>query len=336
MQAIVVTAHGGPEVLAVRDVPDPVPTPGSVLIRVESAGVNFSDVMRRRGSVYPFPTAFPWTPGSEVAGTVEAVGAGVDWPAIGSPVVALVGADGSGGYAQFAVADARQVFPLPAGLTPDAAAGLTVAGVSARLMLVDVAGVRPGETVLVEGAAGGVGRFAVQTARALGARVIGAAGSPERRAAALAAGADEVVDYTREGWADEVLALTGGRGADVVLHVAGGSTFTGALSALAPFGRLVVAGTADGTLLTLGEAQVRSLFYDPARNQSLLSFNLGLFFGLRPEAAGRALGELLGDVAAGRVVPAVGTVLPLSQAAQAHGLLEHRSTPGRIVLSPWS
>ncbi len=335
MTLVRIDRFGGPEVLAVHRAEVPHPGPGQILVRVEAAGVNFADVMRRRQDPYPFPTLLPFTPGGEVAGVVEALGEGVSGPPVGTAVFALVGNDGSGGYAQYAVADARQVIPVPPGLGTDAAAGIVVAGATAMLVLTEVGNVQRGQTVLVEGAGGGVGGFAVQIARILGATVIGAASTPARREAALAAGADHVVDYTRPGWQEAVRDVTSGRGVDLVVQVGGDATIREAIAALAPFGRIVVVGMPGGRPLTLDAATVRSFFYDPALNQSLHAFNVGLFFGLRPEAAVRALTTLVGHVAAGEVTVPVGTVLALEEAAQAHRLLEARQTTGKIVLRPW-
>jgi NADPH:quinone reductase-like Zn-dependent oxidoreductase len=327
---------GGPEELTVvRTAPVPRPGPGQILLRVDAAGVNFADVMRRRNDPYPFPTTLPFTPGGEVAGTVEALGDGVEGPPIGTPVFALVGHDGSTGYAQFAVADAQQVIPIPPGLSADEAAGIVVAGSTAVLTLTEVGGLQPGQTVLVEGAGGGVGRYAVQVAKLLGGTVVGAASTAARREAALADGADHVVDYTRPGWEDQVRAVTGGHGVDLALQVGGDDTFHQVLAALAPFGRIVVVGVPGGRQLSLDAATVNRFFHDPALNQSLHAFNVGLFFGLRPRAAVAALTTLIGYVASGRVTVPVGTVLPLEQAADAHRLLETRAATGKIILKPW-
>lgn len=316
--------------------PVPEPGPGQILVRVESAGVNFSDVMHRRNDPYPFPTVLPFTPGGEVAGTVEALGDGVQGPPVGTPVFSLVGDGGDGGYAQFAVANAPQVIPVPPGVSSDEAAAIVVAGATAMLALTDVGGLQAGQTVLIEGAAGGVGSYAVQIAKLLGATVIGAAGTAARREAALASGADHVVDYTQPGWDDAVHELTGGQGADLVLQLGGDDTIQQAIAALAPFGRIVVLGFPGLRPLTLDAATSTSFFHVQAHNQSLLSFNVGTFFLLRPEAAVRALTTLIGYVATGQVKVPVGTVLPLERAADAHRLIENREATGKIVLKPWS
>lgn len=337
MQAIRAKSFGTPDVLVIEEVPVPRPGPGQVLIRVESAGVNFSDVKRRRNDPYPFPTTLPYTPGGEVAGTVEALGEGVEGPSVGTPVFALVGEDGSTGYAQFAVANAPGVIPIPPGLSADVASGLVIAGSTAVLILKEAARLRTGETVLVQGAAGGVGSYAVQVAKLLGAgTVIGAAGSPGKREAVLALGADHAVDYTKADWPDRVLELTGGRGVDVVLEMAGGAAFERSLLCLAPFGRAVVYGSTSGEPLRMGPKTIQTLFYDPSPNQAIAAFNLGLWFGLRPEAAVGALQTLIGYVASGQVEVPIGHVLPLRRAAEAHRMLEERRTTGKIVLKPWA
>lgn len=326
---------GGPDVLLLEQAPTPSPGPGQILVEVESAAVNFADVTRRRNDPYPFPTALPFTPGSEVAGVVEALGPGVDGPPVGTRIFALVGGDGSTGYAQYALADAPQAIPTPPGLSSDEAAGIVVAGAAAMLMLTAVAAVQPDETVLIQGAGGGVGGYAVQIAKLLGTTVIGTASTAGRRDAALAAGADHVVDPTQPGWTDDVRSLTAGIGVDTVLDISGGEVSRTSLGVLAPFGRFVVGGMASGEPIRLDDTALREVFYAPALNQSLRAFNLGLYFGLRPQAAVTALQTLIGHVAAGRVKVNVGHVLPLSEAADAHRLLESRASTGKIVLKPW-
>lgn len=257
-------------------------------------------------------------------------------PPIGSRVFALVGHDGSSGYAQYALAPAAQTIPIPPGLTIDQACALVVAGLTALLILRDVSGLQPGERVLVPAAAGGVGSYAIQLAKLFGAGcVIGAAGTPERWAAVLAAGADAVVDYTQPDWPALVREYTAGHGADVILEMNGGKLFTESLASLAPFGRMVVYGMAGRTPLTFDDAAILRFFYNPALNQSLHVFNLGLWFGMRPQAGGAALGELIGLAASGKLKVQIGHVLPLSRAADAHRMIEARATTGKVILHPW-
>jgi NADPH:quinone reductase len=335
MKAIQMTEQGGPEVLRLADLPDPEPGPGQVLIRVSAAAVNFSDVMRRRGDVYPVSTPSPFVPGAEVAGTVVAVGDGVTGLPAGTPVFGTVGADASGGYAELALAYAPAVIPIPAGLDPDAAAGIVVAGLAATVILADVAKVAEGETVFIPAAAGGVGSYAVQIARLLGAgTVITAASTKVKREAALALGADQAVDYTADGWASEVLGLTGMRGVDVALEMSGPGRLAQTLGILAPFARLVVYGAVSGTVEGLDPSALQPLLYDPAPSQTLTGFNLGIWFEHRPQEAVASLGRLVAWIAEGKLATPAVQALPLADAAQAHRLLETGATTGKLVLKP--
>lgn len=335
MYAVQIDRHGDPDVLTYREVPQPVAGPGQILIRVESASVNWSDTMRRRNDPYPFDTHLPFIPGGEVAGTVEALGDGVEGPPVGTPVFALVGGDGSTGYAQYSVADAAMVVPRPDGVSADEAAAIMIAGGTAMLIVRHVGRLSAGESILVEGAGGGVGTYAIQIAKHLGAGlVIGAASSDERRAHAIAMGADHVVDSTAPDWSDEVRDLAG-PGVDVVLETVGGTTTNRAFSTLAPFGRMVVYGYASGVPGALTPEEQHALFYRPVLNQTVTGFNVGLYFGLRPEIAVQALTDVIGLVASKTIRVPIGATLPLESAAEAHRLLESRSVAGKVVLRPW-
>ncbi len=335
MKAIQIHQFGSPDVLQYETLAMPQPAPGEIVIRVESASVNYSDILRRSNAVYPFPTPLPFVPGSEVAGTVAALGDGVQGPAVGTPVFGLAG-NGHNGYAQYVATPAVQVIPILPGVTMDEAAALPVAGTTALLLLRESAGIQPGETVLIPGAAGGVGSYAVQLAKLLGAgKVIAATGSRGKFESASALGADAAVDYSTPAWVDEVRALTAGRGVDVMLEMNGGALFAQSLRALAPFGRVVVYGMASRQPLDFDPASILQFFYDPSLNQSIHVFNLGLWFGMRPEAAGKAMGDFIGYVASGAVKVPVTTVLPLSCAADAHRMIEARATTGKIILKPW-
>lgn len=334
MRAIQLSTHGGPEVLSLVDLPDPEPGPGQILIDVRAAGVNFSDTLRRRDLPYPFPTPLPFVPGGEVAGVVAALGEGVDGPPVGTPVFALVGEDGRGGYAELALAAAHLVIPRPPSVSEDEAASIMVAGGTAAVLLRLGARMVEGDTVLVEAAGGGVGSFAVQLAKAFGAgRVIGAASGPERRSLALGLGADEVIDYGVSGWEQQVRDLAPA-GVDVALQTTGAATMSGMLSCLAPFGRMVVYGYASGETGALRAEDQRALFYAPALNCSVSGFNIGAWFALRPEAAVPVLEELIGLVAQRRVEPQIGAVMALEDAAEAHRLLEGREVVGKVILRP--
>ena len=335
MKVVQVYRYGPPEVLEYTTAPDPQPGPGQILIKVESASVNYTDVLRRSNASYPFPNPLPFIPGTEVAGVIEALGEGVKEPPVGTPVFALIGADGQG-YAQYALANAAQVIPIPPGLSPDEASAIGVAGLTAMLVLKEEVRLQPGETVLIQAAGGGVGSYAVQIAKLLGAaKIIGAASSAAKRELARHLGADHVVDYTEADWPEQVRELTAGRGVDVVLEMSGGEVFGQSLSCLAPFGRVVVYGMAKREPLQFDRETVLKFFYAPGLNQSLHVFGLAWWFGQRPEITTKTFQDLVGLVASGQIKVQIGQTLPLSRAAQAHRLLEERSTPGKLILKPW-
>ena len=335
MDIIRIHAHGASDNLVLEDAPIPSPGPGEVLVKVHSAAVNWSDTMRRRNDVYPFPSPLPFTPGGEVAGLVEALGHGVEGPPPGTPVFGLAGPDGSTGYAQYAVCDAQRVVPIPPGVDEDVAATALVAGVTSLLMLEQTGRLQPGESVLVPAAAGGVGSYAVQVAKLLGAgSVIGLASTPGKREAALALGADVALDPAAD-WVEQVRASTGGKGVDVALEATGAAMLESTLTTLAPFGRCVVYGYASRQPATMSAAATEHLLYAPALNQSLHGFNVGAYFALAPHLAGPSIGRLLGWLADGSIRVPLAQRLPLSQAAHAHDLLESRAVQGKIVLKPW-
>ncbi|MBX2800091.1 MAG: zinc-binding dehydrogenase [Myxococcales bacterium] len=335
MWAVRAETFGAPEVLRPARVAVPEPGPGQVLIRVEAAAVNYSDVMRRRASPYPFPTSLPYTPGGEVAGTVEALGEGVSGLDEGMPVFAVVGEGGESGYAQFALARAASTTPLPPGMDPHVACGLLVAGATAVLLLTDASRLQAEESVLVQAAAGGVGSLAVQIAKAMGAgTVVAAASTPAKRRLALQLGADHTLDYTRPDWPQQLAQQLPG-GVDVILDMVGGASLEQSLGCLAPFGRVVVYGSASPEPRSLSQGALGRWLSDPALGQTVSSFNLGAVFAHRPERAGRAIGTLMELIGSGQVTPRIGHVLPLSRAAEAHALLEERRSSGKIVLRPW-
>lgn len=336
MHAIQMSTFGGPDVLKLVEIEQPIAGAGQILIRVESAAVNFADIMRRRNDAYPFPTALPFIPGSEVAGTVETLGDGVEGPPVGTPVFAVVGSDGSSGYAEFALAEAQQVIPIPDAVSADQAAGIVIAGTTAMLILTDKSALQPGESVLIGGAGGGVGTLAIQIAKSLGAgTTIGLASSDQKRRAALDAGADHVVNPTQDGWETTAREQAGGAGVDVVLEMSGGDVFAKGLSILAPFGRFVVYGVASGKPGVFNEAAQHHFFYTPSMNQSIHVFNIGLYFGRQPLVAVEAMTNLIELIASHRVTVQIGETLPLAEAAEAHRRVEGRSTTGKVILKPW-
>jgi NADPH2:quinone reductase len=323
MHAVEVRAYGDPSVLEWRERPDPAPGPGEVAIRVTQTGVNFADTQARRGT-YHGGQQPPFVPGLDCVGTIVALGAGVDGFELGQRVAAFPPA---GSYAQIVVVPVVTTYPLHPAIPDDDAASLLML-VTAYNVLSFAGRIAPGESVLVHAAAGGVGSTAVQIARALGAGTIfGTVGSEEKRAVALAAGADVVINYRNEDFARGVLDATGGRGVDLILDSVAGEVFTAGLTALAPFGRLVVYGMASGTPGTVRTNELHS------SNRAVVGYSSGSYRKLRPEALRPAAEASLHLVAEGKVHVVIGARFPLREAAEAHGLVESRGGHGKVLLT---
>ena len=324
MKAIVAEELGEPEVLRYVDVERPAPRGWEVLIEVEAAGINYADTMRRRDK-YLTRQRFPFTPGSEVAGTVVEVGEGVENASEGDRVVSLID---SGGYADFAVAPAASLIPVPQNLGFDEAAAVPLQGLTAYHVIKTSGALKPGESVLVHAAAGGVGSLAVQMAKLLGAgRVIATAGSPEKLDLALSLGADVLIDYTEEDWPERVLEATDGEGADVILEMVGADFPEKNLRCLATFGRMVVFGAASGDRGSLVPGALMN------GCQSVVGFWL-VPITQRPDLLVPSLEEVLGWIASGDLTLTIGAKYPLEKAAEAHADLEGRKTTGKLILNP--
>ncbi|MFI5912321.1 NADPH:quinone oxidoreductase family protein [Dactylosporangium sp. NPDC051541] len=314
MRAIQCVRFGGPEVLRVVDAPEPVGD--GLLVEVSAAGVNFADTSRIAGRYQPTPP-LPFIPGTEVVGRT----------ADGRRVLAHTFA--GGGFAERAVVAAGAAATVPDEVTDTQALALLVQGLTAWHVLRSSARLAPGETVVVNAAAGGVGSLAVQLARSFGAgRVIAAASTPERRALALSLGADAAVDGAPDGYADRVRAANDGRPVNVVLESIGGRVFTDGLDVLAPFGRLVTFGNASREgrpALDPGELA--------DRNRTVAGFWLRPALEV-PGAYAEPLRELFTLTAAGALRPLVGAEYPLAEAARAFTDLIERRTTGKVVLRP--
>ncbi|GAA1524216.1 zinc-binding dehydrogenase [Dactylosporangium maewongense] len=315
MRAIRCDRFGGPEVLSLTDVPDPEPGPGQLLVDVSAAGVNYADTYRTLGT-YSGGQTLPFIPGTEVVGRTTG----------GRRVAALTFA--GGGYAERAVVSTVDAVDVPDAVADGAALALLVQGLTAWHLLHGSAALRPGETVVVNAAAGGVGTLAVQLARHLGAgRIIAAASSPAKRDLAVSLGADTAVDSDPGGYPARVLAANGGAPVDVVLESTGGPAFTAALEVLAPLGRLVTYGDSS----RLGRPPVDpSLLAD--RSVAVAGFWLRPVL-TRPDAFAGPLGQLLGLTASGVLRPQVGPAYPLQDARRAHEDLLARRTTGKLVLT---
>ena len=320
MRAIRVHEHGGADAMRVDTIPVPRPGPGEALVRLEAAGVNFIDVYKRTG-LYKIP--LPSTLGEEGAGTVAAVGEGVADVREGDRV-AWAGAMGA--YAEYAVVPAAKLVPLPAGVDATLGAAVMLQGMTAHYLAASTYPLREGDRCLVHAAAGGVGLLLVQIARRRGAHVIATAGSDEKAELARAAGADEVIVYTRDDFAAETKRLTGGRGLQVIYDSVGKTTFLAGVDLLAPRGMMVLFGQSSGPVEPVDPQllnQKGSLF--------LTRPTLGHYVATRDELLWRA-GELFAWIAAGELSVRVGAEFPLAAAAEAHRALESRRTTGKVLL----
>lgn len=314
--------YGGPEVLQIEETPTPTPGPDQVLIRAEAIGVNFVTTKVRRNQM-PWPSELPASPMGDVVGRVEALGPGVATVVTGDRVAAAVMRNA---YADYVVADAAGLVPLPAGLDP-ALASVLASPAQVALSVIWSARLREGETVLVHAAAGAIGHLALQLARIHGAgTVIGTARSQAKLDFARAHGADVAVDYSAEGWPDRVRDATRGRGVDVVLDSVGGTFTEQGIDLLAPFGRLVIYGQASGT------PQVPALKLFGLK--SVIGSGWETWVTERPDQVRQGLAELIGHAAEGRLRSTLHVALPLAEAAKAHAIIEAREQMGRVLLIP--
>lgn len=301
MRAALLREVDGPFELG--DMPEPV-VDGKVLVRVRAAGINFADIMVRRGQ-YPQMPELPAVIGSEIAGELED----------GTRVMAIT--SGGGGYAELAAVERAQVVPLPDHASFAEGASFLLTFLTAHIPLTRQVRIRPGSVVLVYAAAGGVGSAAIQVARTLGARVIAAAGSAEKLDVCRSLGADEAFVY------DE---LPEDIGADVIVDPVGGQLFASSFARLRPLGTVIAIGSAAGAWPQIEPARL------VGRNVGLAGFYLGRLLRLDPELVGEAVGELLGLWHAGALKPLVGAEFPLDEVEAAHALVESRQSVGKVVL----
>ncbi|MDE2369446.1 MAG: NAD(P)H-quinone oxidoreductase [Burkholderiales bacterium] len=327
MRAIEISAPGGPEVLRPCERPTPEPKTGELLIAVQASGVNRPDVLQRKG-LYPMPPGVSDLPGLEIAGTVAA-GAPADLAAaglaIGDACCALVA---GGGYAEYCVAPAGQCLPVPAGLSMVEAASLPETYFTVWQNVFEIAKLRAGETLLVQGGSSGIGVTAIQLAKALGSRVIVTAGSDEKCAACVALGADHAINYKTQEFAAEVKRLTGGRGADVVLDMVAGPYLGREIDCVAEDGRIAIIAVQGGVAAQIDVGLVlrkRVAITGSTLRPRSVEYKTALARQLKAQAW-----PLLES---GRVRPVIHQVYPAPQAAAAHALMESSTHVGKIVLS---
>jgi NADPH:quinone reductase-like Zn-dependent oxidoreductase len=344
MAAVVLREHGGPEVLRLEQVDAPEPGPGEVRVAVKACGVNHLDIWVRKGGP-AFRLEYPHRLGCDVAGVIDALGPGVDGDGVevGARTVVnpgiscghcaaclkgrdnlcrryrILGENTQGGYGQYVVVPRQNLAPYPGELSFEDASAAILPFLTAWQMLVVKARVRPGQTVLIQGAGSGVGVAGTQIAKLFGARVIATAGTDAKLARARELGADDVINYREADFVKQVKALTGKRGVDVVFEHVGGDTFADSIKATANGGRIVTCGATSAFASTI---DLRHVFF---RQIEILGSTM---------ASKGDLLELLPHVAVGRLVPVVDRVLPLAEAAAAHRALEAREVFGKIVLVP--
>jgi NADPH:quinone reductase len=323
MTAIEITEPGGPEKLRPTQRPVPQPAPGEVLIQVAAAGVNRTDCLQRQGS-YPPPPGASDIPGLEIAGTLVALGAGVDEWRIGDPVCALLT---GGGYAEYCVAPAPQCLPIPTGLNMQQAAALPETFFTVWSNVFDRARLQPGETLLVHGGASGIGTTAIQLAKALGSRVFTTVGGSEKVQPCLDLGAERAIDYREEDFVQVIKDVTRNRGVDVILDMVGGDYVQRNLSALAVEGRLVFIAFLRGAKVELNLAPVM---------MKRLTIT-GSTLRARPVADKAPIAQALRETVwplleNGAIRPLIDRVFPLTEAAAAHALMESNRHVGKLLL----
>ena len=324
MKAALCKSLDGPQAIAIEDLPEPRAGRGEALVRVTAAALNFFDTLITRGK-YQHKPELPFSPAGEIAGVVEAVGEGVAGVAPGDRVAAYLG---WGGAREQVAVRADALVPIPAGVSDEVAAGVSITYGTAIHGLHDRGRLRPGETVAVLGAAGGAGLAALEIAKLMGARVIAVASTPEKLEVARAHGADELVDYARGDLKDRLRASTEGRGVDVIYDCVGGEFAEPALRAMAWQGRFLVVGFAAGeipkiplNLLLLKGCEAVGVFWGEAVE--------------RDPAGHRAnMMKVLGWVAEGRLKPRIHATYPLDRIAEAIGVLERREATGKVIVTP--
>jgi NADPH:quinone reductase-like Zn-dependent oxidoreductase len=338
MKQVWITRVGGPEVLELREAPDPHAGPGQVRVRVHAAGINFADVLARMG-LYPDAPKLPAVVGYDIAGTVDEVGSGVTQFSVGDRVLGITQ---FGGYSDCVVVPAGQLSPIPGHLSFEQAAAIPVNYATAWIMLVWLGNVRPGERVLVHAAAGGVGQAAVQICKHRGAIVLGTA-SASKHDRLRAMGVAHTIDYHSRDFESEVRRITNGRGVDIALDAVGGKSAAKSYRSLAPLGRLFIFGVssfAPGRKRSL-IAAIRGLWQMPKfkpialmnENRGVFGVNLGHLWD-RQEVLSTIMEDILALVEKRELDPVVDRAFSLADAAKAHEYIQSRQNFGKVVLVP--
>jgi NADPH:quinone reductase len=323
MKAVLCKAFGPPESLVIEEIASPVPGPGEVVISVKAASVNFPDVLIIQNK-YQFKPPLPFSPGSEVAGTVKEVGEGVTAFTAGDPVLAVTT---YGAFAEEVKTEARRLLSIPAGMDFATAAAFGLTYATSEHALYDRGALKAGETLLVLGAAGGVGLAAIEIGKALGARVIACASTDDKLAVCRTHGADDTINYATEDLRERIKALTGGKGADVVYDPVGGPYTEPALRSIAWRGRLLVVGFAAGEIPKI------PLNLTLLKGCSIVGVFWGDFTRREPQRFAEAMQRLGHWYAEGTLNPHVSERFPLERAADALTLMANRQVIGKVVLT---
>jgi len=324
VRAIVVDRWQEPKELAAREVPDPTPRAGEVVLEVEAAGCNFFDILLVQGK-YQMKPPFPFTPGAEVAGVVRELGAGVTNVKVGERVFAGLAL---GAFAERVAVSANALHRMPDAMSYPEGAAFPVVYPTSYAALVLRANLQAGETLLVHAAAGGVGVAAVQIGKALGARVIATAGGADKLEVARRAGADEAIDYSRGDWVEAVKRLTNGGGADVIYDPVGGDTFEGSLKCIAWNGRLLVIGFAGGVI---PEVKANRILL---KNISVVGLHWGAYAQHEPARIPEVFDGLAKLYEAGHARPVIFGTYSLDEVPQALEALAGRATYGKVIIAP--
>ncbi len=320
MKAIQISQNGDASVLQVKNIPTPAPGKGEALVRLKAAGLNFIDIYMRKGQ---YPTALPYTPGLEGSGVVEEIGENVSEVKVGDRV-AYTG--GIGSYAQYNIVKADQLIPLPDDITFEQGAAFPLQGMTAHYLVHDYFSIKPGTTILVHAAAGGVGLLLVQWIKHLGATVIGTVSTDDKAKIARDAGADHIILYTKQDFVEETKKLTGNKGADYIIDGVGKTTFTKDLDAVRRRGVICIFGSASGPAEPLAPNLLQQ--------KSIILAGGSLFNSLdtRKELLTRAH-DVLNGIREGWLQLNINHVLSFEEAAKAQEMLESRKTTGKVILT---
>lgn len=324
MKAVKIEKHGGPEVMKLVDVPVPDPKAGEVRIRVEAAGLNYSDIMIREGR-YIDPTPMPYFLGREACGVVDEIGPGVKGFDIGQRVVAT----GTGGaFAEYLCTNAAGLLPCPDGMEPEVGAAIMIQGLTAVHCLDDLGQLQKDETVLIHAAAGGVGSLAVQIAQAMGGKVFGTASS-SRKCDQIKALGGTPINYSEGDWVEKLFELNRGSGVKLILESIGGQTYLRSFKeALKPFGRMVIYGSASGEEASLTNREMLE------SNKTLMGYYLGSYF---PDHMSKIMSgsmKLVQYIGQGQVKPVIGQTFSLDQCREAFECMHERKSIGKVIIKP--